>query len=77
LGIEFNDDGMRRLGERVTRMQDVFDRVLAEGKGKPVEEVKGMLARELRAAFGQDAPDDMLSNVATMLAEGRRVEART
>jgi hypothetical protein len=57
-------------------MQDVYDRVLRMGQGKPVEAVKAMLAQEWRNAVGGDITDPELSHDAALLAAGHRIEVR-
>jgi hypothetical protein len=77
LEIEFGDDEIRKLGENVARqtaVQDLYDRVLSMGQGKPVEEVKAILAREWRAALGGDITDPELSHTAGLLAHGHRIK---
>jgi hypothetical protein len=79
--LEFNDDARNELGREAARqgadrMQGVFDRVLELGEGKPVQEVKVILAREWRSAFGGDITDPELSRDAALLAAGHRIEAR-
>lgn len=86
--LQINNDAIRALKEHAERqmstnvqqqhvkLQGVYDRVLAAGQGKTVDEVKALLAQEWRSAFGQEMTGPNLSKAANVLAEGRRIEVR-
>lgn len=56
------------------KIQAVYDRVLIEGRGKSVEQVKILLATEWRSALGTDLEDLTLSQAATEVAAGKRIK---
>jgi hypothetical protein len=86
--VRVNDSGIRALKEHVrqqfpiiaqqssSNLQGVYDRVLAAGQGKNVDEVRDLLAVEWRSTFGQELSEPNLTEAATVLAEGRRIEVR-
>jgi hypothetical protein len=86
--VRVNDSGIRALKEHVrqqlpimaqqssSKLQSVYDRVLAAGQGKNVDEVRDLLAVEWRSTFGQELSEPNLTEAATVLAEGRRIEVR-
>jgi hypothetical protein len=81
LKIEWNQQGLQQLAEEAgrrtaARAQGVYDRVLSMGAGKGTVEVKGLLAREWESEFGTVPTDPDLTNVASELAAGHRVEVR-
>jgi hypothetical protein len=81
LKIEWNQQGLQQLAEEAGRQaavkaQDVYDRVLSMAAGKSPEEVKDFLGREWESEFGTVPTDPELTNVASELAAGRRVEVR-
>jgi hypothetical protein len=81
LKIEWNQQGLQQFAEEagrqtVARAQGVYDRVLSMGAGKGTAEVKGLLAHEWESEFGTVPTDPDLTNVASELAAGHRVEVR-
>jgi len=81
LKVKWNEQGLQQLAQEAGRQvaaktQDVYDRVLSIGAGKSPQEVKDLLAREWKSEFGTVPTDPDLTNVATELAAGRRVEVR-
>jgi hypothetical protein len=66
-----------RLAELVdrqaNRVQGVYDVVLHAGRGRSLDDVKELLAREWRTAFGTELTEPKLSELAAPLAEGRRI----
>ena len=81
LKIEWNQQGLQQLDQDAGRQvaakaQDVYDRVLGMGAGKSPQEVKDLLAREWESEFGTVPTDPDLTNVASELAAGHRVEVR-
>jgi len=87
--LQFHDGAIRAFREHAERqvashvrdqadkLQGVYDRVLAASRGKPVDDVKVLLAQEWRSTFDQEITDPQLSRVANVLAEGRRIEVQT
>jgi hypothetical protein len=86
--VRVNDTAVRALKEHVrqqlptmaqqssSKLQSVYDRVLATGQGRDVDEVRDLLAVEWRSTFGQELAEPNLTEAATMLADGRRIEVR-
>jgi len=56
--------------------QEASDRVLRGVAGRPIEDVKVMLRREIRVALGSELTDPELSDIAMQLAAGVRVIVR-
>jgi hypothetical protein len=70
----FTDEQSRRLPQiAADRLQDLYDRVLRDGEGKSVDEVKVLLASEWRSMYGKDLSESDLSERAAVLAAGRRI----
>lgn len=79
--IKWNEEGLQGLAQHVgeqvaAKTQEVYDRVLLAGTGKSVQEVEDLLAHELESEFGAAPTSPDLTNIASELAAGRRVEAR-
>jgi hypothetical protein len=63
-----------RVQADADKRQAVYDRVLRDGRGKSVAQVRGLLAREWRATFGTDISEAELSENAKVLAAGNRIQ---
>jgi hypothetical protein len=79
--IEWNEDGLRELGNQVARdhaarVQAVLDKVLDTGAGNSVDEVKALLLREVRSTLGGDITDPELTTYAEALAAGQRIDVK-
>jgi hypothetical protein len=68
-------EGARILSNAQMR-QGIYDKVLCDGHGRSVAEVRDLLAREWREAFGEDMAEPDLSQFAGALARGERVEVK-
>jgi hypothetical protein len=67
----------RQLAQAQTnKIQDVYDRVLRDGSGRSIEDVKILLAHEWRSSFGSDLAEPELSQVAAELAAGNRIKVK-
>ena len=78
--FDFSDEDIRRLGEEAARqraLQDVYDRMLSMGQGKPVEGVKAVLAHEWRLALGDDITDPVPANSRKRVVGLRRIPRST
>lgn len=65
---------LHRLQADADKHQAVYDRVLRDGRGKSVAQVRGLLAQEWHATFGIDIPESELLEKAKILAAGDRIE---
>ena len=79
--IEFDPEAFARavdevMQDRADQLQAVYDRVLKEGQGKSLEDVKVLLRNEFRATFGTEIVDPDLTACAEVLGSGRRIEVR-
>jgi hypothetical protein len=81
LKLEFDGDAVRAMAREAAQqsadeLQELYDRVLRTEAGKPVKDVKTVLAREWRTAFDTELTDPELSDTAEVLASGTRIEVR-
>ncbi len=60
--------------QRANQIQDIYDRVLVQGNGRSIDEVRSILAREWLLAFGENMPEPNLSENAAGIAAGNRIE---
>ncbi len=71
---QFAQENLRDFMQaRQDELQGVYDRVLHDGQGRSVEEVKDLLADEWWSTFGTNLSDPDLSECAEVLAQGRRI----
>jgi len=82
--FEFDDGAFRRaVGKEVQKgleelrssYQRMFDRLIAQYQGRPVEEIKRALRIQWRREGG-DITDPELTEYAQSIAEGRRIDVR-
>ncbi len=77
----FDGDAVRAMAreavrQRADELQELYDRVLTTEAGKPVEDVKTVLAREWRTTFDTELTDPELSDTAEVLASGTRIKVK-
>ena len=58
------------------KMQPVVDRVHQQHANQPVDQVRQALNTAWRQAAGKDLPEPTLTNAATQISQGKRVELR-
>lgn len=78
--IEWNDGWQEQIerqvaDEYIRRHQPELDALLRRHKGKPVDEVKPIVRREMSRWEG-DVPDAELTRIATAISQGERVVLR-
>ena len=72
---QYKEEQLRHLPRiQADKIQTVYDRVLHSGRGRDVEDVKILLAREWRSVLGSDLGEPTLSQAAVELASGKRIK---
>ncbi|MBB2943309.1 hypothetical protein FB565_003022 [Actinoplanes lutulentus] len=79
--ITFKPGALERIGRQAVeqfnaKMQPVMDEVFEECSGRPVGEVKPVLARHWTAGGGKPIPEPQLTRWAELISGGQRIVLR-